>query len=209
MGKRKHRYELDLDVSATTSSASSSTHPHPTEQILRETSHIRTDGTVRRVAQMVDAPTSPSKLSAPLLFDEPLAQRGTAPIYDLYDQPDDFDDGLGVDDGLGEGESGHEMRDSVGSYPFGVRETHQSIYQDHPLREWVRENREIFLVELLRGEGRGDHRHYSVCPACAVSAALYHCKTCVGGDELLCQGCIVDRHAQSPFHLIEVRIFFP
>ncbi|KAJ7893529.1 hypothetical protein B0H13DRAFT_1625179 [Mycena leptocephala] len=95
------------------------------------------------------------------------------------------------------------MRDSVGSYPFGVRETHQSIYQDHPLREWVRENREIFLVELLRGEGRGDHWHYSVCPACAVSAALYRCKTCVGGDELLCQGCIVDRHAQSPFHLIE------
>jgi hypothetical protein len=114
MGKRKHRYELDLDeVPVKTSSAGTSTYAHPTEQILRETSHIRTDGTVRRTAQMVDAPTSPSKLCAPLLFDEPPAPRGTAPVYDLYDQPADLDDEHDVDNELGEGESGREMRDSV------------------------------------------------------------------------------------------------
>ncbi|KAJ7846126.1 hypothetical protein B0H13DRAFT_2363209 [Mycena leptocephala] len=96
----------------------------------------------------------PQKLRVPLLFDEPLAPRGTAPVYDLYDQPGDLDDEHGVDDGW-----------------------------DYPLREWVRENRESFLVELLR--------------------AAYRCKSCLGGDELLCQSCIVGRHSQNPFHLIE------
>ncbi|KAJ7892461.1 hypothetical protein B0H13DRAFT_2340155 [Mycena leptocephala] len=92
---------------------------------------------------MVDAPTSPSKLRVPLLFDEPLAPRGTAPVYDLYDQPGDLDDEHGVDDGW-EGESGREMRDS-----------------DYPLREWdryhefLRMTREWRNLQLLKRSGRG------------------------------------------------------
>ncbi|KAJ7478021.1 hypothetical protein B0H11DRAFT_1726119 [Mycena galericulata] len=59
-----------------------------------------------------------------------------------------------------------------------------------------------FLQEFLRGEGRGDHRIYTVCKACGVGPPEHRCRDCMGGGELLCAACIHERHKQLPFHRI-------
>ncbi|KAJ7169278.1 hypothetical protein C8R43DRAFT_1085538 [Mycena crocata] len=66
------------------------------------------------------------------------------------------------------------------------------------------ENRDEFLAELLRGEGRGDHRQYDACPGCATEKAEYRCKVCLAGGEMLCKGCVVQRHKANPLHPIEL-----
>ncbi|KAJ6518332.1 hypothetical protein C8R47DRAFT_959834, partial [Mycena vitilis] len=63
--------------------------------------------------------------------------------------------------------------------------------------------REDFLVEVVRGEGRGDHRECTVCVSCEKGPAEYRCKDCLGGDELLCKPCIVEQHSRTPLHCIE------
>ncbi|KAJ7137354.1 hypothetical protein C8R43DRAFT_893689 [Mycena crocata] len=68
----------------------------------------------------------------------------------------------------------------------------------------MQENREEFLREILRAEGRGDHRAYSVCPRCAADKAEYRCKTCLAGGEMLCKACVVQIHQANPLHAIEV-----
>ncbi|KAJ7130028.1 hypothetical protein C8R43DRAFT_896340 [Mycena crocata] len=65
------------------------------------------------------------------------------------------------------------------------------------------ENRSEFLEELLRWEGRGDHRQYDVCPGCAAEKAEYRCKACLSGGEMLCKGCMVQRHQVNPLHPFE------
>ncbi|KAJ7153131.1 hypothetical protein C8R43DRAFT_1126970 [Mycena crocata] len=75
---------------------------------------------------------------------------------------------------------------------------------DFPLRERARESREDFLVEMLRMEGCGDHRSYDVCPLCSTEKAEYRCTDCLGGDQLICQACIVKRHIQQPLHRVEL-----
>ncbi|KAJ6487351.1 hypothetical protein DFH09DRAFT_1339464 [Mycena vulgaris] len=74
---------------------------------------------------------------------------------------------------------------------------------DDPLRQWAEDHLEIFLQELLRLEGRGDHRSYSICRDCSVGKADHRCRDCLGGGELLCSGCALKRHRQLPFHRIE------
>ncbi|KAJ7159042.1 hypothetical protein C8R43DRAFT_882221, partial [Mycena crocata] len=61
-----------------------------------------------------------------------------------------------------------------------------------------------FLRELLRAEGRGDHREYAVCPGCATENAEYRCKSCLMGGEMLCKACVVQRHQGNPLHPIEL-----
>ncbi|KAJ7760147.1 hypothetical protein DFH07DRAFT_867895 [Mycena maculata] len=56
---------------------------------------------------------------------------------------------------------------------------------------------------MLRLEGRGDHAVYPMCPRCGKIDGEYRCKTCLGGGELLCSGCITEVHGQLPFHKIE------
>ncbi|KAJ7085635.1 hypothetical protein B0H15DRAFT_760858, partial [Mycena belliarum] len=73
-----------------------------------------------------------------------------------------------------------------------------------PLREWVLENRDEFLAELLRWEGRGDHRAYGVCPGCSMQRAEYRCRLCMTGGEMVCSACIVEHHKRTPLHVVEV-----
>lgn len=61
------------------------------------------------------------------------------------------------------------------------------------------------MREVLRLEGRGDHRESDICSLCETSSpALYRCNDCFGG-ELYCQGCIVYLHARTPLHRLQVR----
>ncbi|KAJ7130004.1 hypothetical protein C8R43DRAFT_896294, partial [Mycena crocata] len=61
----------------------------------------------------------------------------------------------------------------------------------------------IFLDEVLRLEGRGEHRDYPGCTQCREGSADHRCIDCIGGGELYCATCIRDRHTQLLFHRIE------
>jgi hypothetical protein len=76
--------------------------------------------------------------------------------------------------------------------------------QDHPLLKWT-EDRDLFLQELLRHEGRGDYMHDTVCKSCHSGAPQFRCRDCFG-TELCCHSCIVASHANNPAHRIQVRV---
>ncbi|KAJ7097255.1 hypothetical protein B0H15DRAFT_773428 [Mycena belliarum] len=97
------------------------------------------------------------------------------------------------------------MRDSVRLLAVFSFRYHPDycISQDNPLREWVLENRDEFLAELLRWEGRGDHRAYDICPGCSTQRAEYRCRLCMTGGEMVCSACIVEHHKRTPLHVVE------
>ncbi|KAJ7788023.1 hypothetical protein B0H14DRAFT_2628686 [Mycena olivaceomarginata] len=74
-----------------------------------------------------------------------------------------------------------------------------------PLRKWKRLHRHLWIDELLRSEGRGDHAQYLKCvcghPNCPREAALIQCQDCNGGD-LLGMSCVVRDHQRNPMHRI-------
>ncbi|KAJ7733474.1 hypothetical protein B0H16DRAFT_1468065 [Mycena metata] len=145
---KKRKYDLDLPKLGTTSAAPPA--PSRNAQTLTEITRINTDGTVRHDNRMAPVPTSSVSKGneVPLLLpDGPVEAPKGAPVYDLYEQgPDDLaDDAPFLED------VPREMRDS-----------------DYPLKEWVKDEDDTWLEELLRAEGRGDHRSYSVCPRCKI-----------------------------------------
>ena len=76
--------------------------------------------------------------------------------------------------------------------------------QDDPLIKWIKD-RNLFLHELIRLEGRGDEDLRSSCRLCG-SAPDIRCEDCFGG-EMFCQRCTIDLHAVNPLHRIEVHIY--
>ncbi|KAG0695048.1 hypothetical protein DFH29DRAFT_985048 [Suillus ampliporus] len=71
------------------------------------------------------------------------------------------------------------------------------------MAHWVNE-REKYLMELIRLEGCGD---YATCEAChghheCTFEPEYRCKDCFG-TELYCKDCMVERHRDNPLHRIE------
>ncbi|KAF7371413.1 hypothetical protein MSAN_00778000 [Mycena sanguinolenta] len=109
-------------------------------------------------------------------------QPQSPPIYEPYDAGDH-----GGDDYDEEEEGGRALRDS-----------------DNPLRQWAEDHRDIFLAEILRHEGRGEHAEWSsTCRRCSERGADHRCIHCMGGGELLCDRCVVASHRQMPFHKIE------
>lgn len=79
--------------------------------------------------------------------------------------------------------------------------------QDNPLSVWVRE-RENFLLELLRLDGRGDFIFDQVCEGhdgCQ-GHPDYRCRDCFG-TALYCKGCMLARHQESPLHRLQVCLF--
>ncbi|KAJ7718098.1 hypothetical protein B0H14DRAFT_2412597, partial [Mycena olivaceomarginata] len=72
---------------------------------------------------------------------------------------------------------------------------------DKAMDKWMRMLRDVFLVQLLQCEGRGDAPQE--CPWCnnPANTPQYRCQECAGGI-LLCVGCCVDRHAENPLHVI-------
>lgn len=72
--------------------------------------------------------------------------------------------------------------------------------EDNPIFKWIPE-RDNFLKEFIRLDGRGDQDLWEACRLCGGMANI-RCRDCFGG-EMFCQGCTVDLHAISPFHVIE------
>ncbi|KAJ6484089.1 hypothetical protein C8R45DRAFT_1214949 [Mycena sanguinolenta] len=146
-----------------------------TTRILREKTTIRQDGAIRQRRSMVSVT---SEHLVPKAQDN--ARPPPPPIYEPYDAGDH-----GGDD-YDEEEGGRSLRDS-----------------DDPLRQWAEDHRDIFLAEMLRHEGRGEHAESLTCRQCGERDADHRCIHCMGGGELLCDLCIVACHRQMPFHRIE------
>ncbi|KAJ7495442.1 hypothetical protein FB451DRAFT_1077072 [Mycena latifolia] len=154
------------------------TEPAVTNRLLREKTRIRLDGSIQQARAVVNVPAGEDhRPSAKLRPDVP---REHEPIYDAYDAGQDGD--VDSDD-----EEGRRLRES-----------------DDPLRQWAEDHLPTFLLELLRWEGRGDHRNYPSCTACKKgSSADHRCIDCFSGGHLLCSSCILDGHQRLPFHRIE------
>ncbi|KAF8066636.1 hypothetical protein FPV67DRAFT_1417508 [Lyophyllum atratum] len=75
--------------------------------------------------------------------------------------------------------------------------------QINQLKKWL-PDRDLYLAEFLRLEGRGDHP--DICPGHTETSELHHasyrCVDCAGGH-LLCQVCMVSTHRHNPLHEIE------
>ncbi|KAG2029310.1 hypothetical protein BDR03DRAFT_881153 [Suillus americanus] len=66
------------------------------------------------------------------------------------------------------------------------------------------DDRDHFLLEFLRLEGRGDFLHQEACRGSAgcMNAPEFRCEDCLG-TELYCKACTVERHIENPTHRIE------
>ncbi|KAJ6471701.1 hypothetical protein DFH09DRAFT_1344088 [Mycena vulgaris] len=129
--------------------------PTVTTKILREKTRVLRDGTIRQDRSVVSVPAGAEPPTAKL---RPDVRRPREPVYDAYD--------------AGEGEN-VDSDDEVEVYE------NRMIHCASGGRPFAH-----FLAEMLRREGRGDHRDY---PGCA----------------LLCADCIVSYHRQLPLHRIE------
>ncbi|KAF8065132.1 hypothetical protein FPV67DRAFT_1419442 [Lyophyllum atratum] len=69
------------------------------------------------------------------------------------------------------------------------------------MKTWVDLDRQVFLDEFLRLEGRGEYTN-TCCPCGQPLPAKYRCVDCLPGP-LLCAPCMVLLHARNPFHRIE------
>ncbi|KAJ7242248.1 hypothetical protein C8J57DRAFT_1557922 [Mycena rebaudengoi] len=117
-------------------------------RMLQEVASHGSDGRIRHKSTLVNVPQSPSKsqrrqADASLLRDDNPLPEMEQPNYDLREAGSDS----GGEDSDDEG--GRELRES-----------------DDPLKQWVRDHRDEFLDELLRWEGRGDHRSIEACEDC-------------------------------------------
>jgi len=81
--------------------------------------------------------------------------------------------------------------------------SHHTI-QDVPLQTWA-DCRDNYLDECMALEGRGSF--YSACAGCRAPMPRYRCKDCMVRP-LWCQSCLVERHDQSPLHMVEVCCIF-
>ncbi|KAJ7028079.1 hypothetical protein C8F04DRAFT_1188918 [Mycena alexandri] len=187
---KKRKYDLDLPKEDSLAFGSTVLAPSGTIHgagILTEITRIRTDGSVLHESRMGAVPVSlhTRENEPPWLLPDKLGQANTradAPVYDLYEL------------------------DSNDAAPFmddAPRDTRDS---DFPLAEWVKEERDHALREMLRAEGRGDHRDYTVCPNCKGPEATptYRCEECLRGGEMLCRACMVATHTANPLHHIEM-----
>ena len=79
--------------------------------------------------------------------------------------------------------------------------------QVNPLCTWLDGDRDMYLGELLRGDGCGDcwkdEDDRAGCHGCDDRERSFRCMHCYGGH-LSCMRCIVGLHALNPLHCIEV-----
>jgi hypothetical protein len=181
--------------------------PHITEEDLYHRG-FREDGSghTRLVVTKVVVPASPTKARRPeretlhvdseipsMLDDAPLPFAGE----DFFA----FDETHPVDSGP------RKERDSVSTSARGAVRALKLI-KDNPMGQWLRNRRERFLDELLRLEGRGDHRYQTKCSTCPeVASMVYRCEDCFT-DALFCQQCVVTAHRDNPLHRVEVYLHF-
>ncbi|KAJ7116908.1 hypothetical protein C8R44DRAFT_879439 [Mycena epipterygia] len=138
--KRKGEYAVARETSEERERLEAGEDLEAAHLLIREKTHIRLDGTVRdssTTTQSSQARTS-ARLAPSILRPDVPAQRG--PVYDHLELGGDAGPPLEEDDD----EGGRALRNS-----------------DDPLHQWAEDHLAVFLQELLRLEGRGDHRSYT------------------------------------------------
>lgn len=69
-------------------------------------------------------------------------------------------------------------------------------------------SRGLYLDELLRHDGLGDHHGSTLCDGCSDAdmnvEAHFRCRDC-SGSRMLCRGCLLREHTLLPLHRVEVR----
>ncbi|KAF7969882.1 hypothetical protein HWV62_25675 [Athelia sp. TMB] len=147
----------------------------------------------------VTAPASPPKPTA------------TAPVYQqdylLYQMGIGADVDYQMAAGTGEDQDEGAAEDAIDPQyqhhleerSLGEPKSRQKRIQNNPLRTWLDE-REDFLLELLRRDGRGDSGHRC---SCNKADGVVRCTDCYG-SVMVCQSCIVETHHVNPFHRIEI-----
>ncbi|KAJ7795160.1 hypothetical protein B0H14DRAFT_2391995 [Mycena olivaceomarginata] len=76
--------------------------------------------------------------------------------------------------------------------------------QDNPHAQFAQEDREEFLDELVRQDGRGDYVYQRLCAAagCAAYSPVYRCSDCLHPC-LYCERCVKSMHQSLPLHHLE------
>jgi hypothetical protein len=81
----------------------------------------------------------------------------------------------------------------------------QTDMQDDPLRKWCQDDRDSYLRELIRLDGRGERTVAEACGLCKREVPNVRCEDCFGGL-MFCSKCVVELHAMMPLHRVEVRV---
>lgn len=166
-----------------------------------ESTHVASDGRVSHATSTMPSAASEER-AQPAAVVRAGERAGEGPVYDVLELG--VEEVLLMDAGVEAEKEGRALRDSVGPRLLTDMARPLILSQDDPLRQWAEDHLEIFLQEVLRLEGRGDHRSYDICRGCAIGKGEYRCKDCMGGGELLCKECLLKRHAQLPFHRVQV-----
>ncbi|KAJ7832867.1 hypothetical protein B0H14DRAFT_3463132 [Mycena olivaceomarginata] len=157
----------------------------PVHDVLTESITFTSDGKMRSSWSNVPAPASPAKKSRVVLQSDrsPSADGGENLHRDWDTDFADFDAeyGPGIDHG-----------------PCAKRDS------DNLHAQWARDDRERFLDELLRHDGRGDYVGQILCgrAGCGRPNPKHRCIDCLDGC-LYCKDCVQDIHYRSPLHHIE------
>ncbi|KAF7965473.1 hypothetical protein HWV62_43305 [Athelia sp. TMB] len=189
----------------------SETHDHtdgPRTTRIRHTNFNLNSGGSRlsSSASYVTAPASPEKapnVQASDLFDE-----------DMGDLPELVEAQESDDEAGREGAEGVELDVQYQRHIIDLADVampnarRKRTTADNPTKKWVDDEREEFLRELLRLDGRGDAMHQPHCLLCKKPdtepvAPIVRCEDCYGGS-LSCAGCSVKAHRANPTHRVEL-----
>ncbi|KAJ7212388.1 hypothetical protein B0H12DRAFT_1079444 [Mycena haematopus] len=192
--KRKARFAVDdEDLNEGSDSDDSDNGYVPRQNVERihlipdEAISISSDGRYRSSRSLVPTPASPAKKSQVTLNRDaapPDALPQESLRHDWEAEYSEFD----AEYGPGMVPPSREQRDS-----------------DDPHGQWAREDREEFLDELLRNDGRGDYIHQTACAGlrCEAREPVYRCCDCFHPC-LYCEDCVRAIHERTPFHHVEV-----
>lgn len=71
------------------------------------------------------------------------------------------------------------------------------------MTDWLANDRDNFLDELIWHEGLGTRENPGLCDDCKEDLGVYRCMECTG-KSLCCKLCLVKDHRGLPLHRIEV-----
>ncbi|KAG1888370.1 hypothetical protein F4604DRAFT_1916291 [Suillus subluteus] len=155
----------------------------PTSQ-LRETVHTafrfsgRRDGNMQVSAAHLICRPSPSSTQQSSQFAGP------------EDGSTEFDFAMIDEPSMDAGEDGTITQSQKHKRPAGV----------NPLHVWTKE-RDTYLSEIIRLDGRGENARDS-CAGCCANPAEFRCQDC-DDMQLYCGTCLLANHARSPTHRIQ------
>lgn len=176
---------------------------------LRKSFHHHTTATIscsgtKTATSAVAGPSSPEKAHGPSFAIRGFNEHEKETDTNLLDQFDFMQDGH-FEAWDAEYESAPKQRARTGGVRvllIYVGRTKLKHTQDNPMKEWLEEDRSIFLTEFLRLDGRSQYSNL-LCACAGSMPAEYRCTDCVLGC-LVCQTCMLMSHEGIPLHRIEV-----